>query len=269
MPELPEVETIVRDLRPILVGQAITGVDIHCKSSIATPGIDEFSAGLVGQRILGVDRRGKFIILHLERGDLLIHLRMTGRLLVMPGDQVSDCRYLRVVLALGQQRLLFADMRKFGRLYMVANAAEVLGKLGPEPLAGDFTVDGLAARLCKRRAPIKSLLLDQRILAGVGNIYADEALHAACIAPQRQACTLTRHEVTALHSAIRDELHRGIRNRGTTLSDYRDAAGREGEHRQCLRVYGRAGELCQRCGSAIVRVRIGGRSSFHCPRCQR
>ena len=269
MPELPEVETIVRDLRQSLIGQTITGVEIYCERSIATPSPAEFRAGLLGQRILSVERRGKFIVLQLGQGYLLIHLRMTGQLLIVAAGEALSDRYLRVVLAFDGQRLLFRDVRKLGRLYLVAEASGVLGNLGPEPLGDDFTPEKLAECLGRRWGAIKSLLLDQSLLAGVGNIYADEALHSARIAPQRQACTLTREEVTALYRAIRSELQRGIRNRGTTLSNYRDAAGREGEHREHLRVYGRAGEPCPRCGSTIVRARIGGRSSFHCPHCQR
>ena len=269
MPELPEVETIVRDLRRWLVGRTITGAEIYWPRTIATPDVATFRAALLGQRIVGVDRRAKFIIIRLERGALLIHLRMTGQLLLAPADSEPDLCHLRVALTLDGQRLLFRDTRKFGRMCLVDDPEATLAGLGPEPLESSFTAEELGARLHERRGPIKSLLLDQRILAGLGNIYADEALYAAGIAPQRRACTLGRDEIAALHKAIREELERGIRNRGTTLSDYLDAEGRRGNHGEHLWVHGRAGQLCRRCGSAIVRSRVGGRSSYHCPGCQK
>lgn len=269
MPELPEVETVARDLRRLLCGQVIRDVQVYWERTIATPSPEEFRAGLLAQRIRGADRRGKFVVLHLGRGDLLVHMRMTGQLLVVPADTTPDCRYLRVALTLDGKRLLFNDMRKFGRMYLVPDAGVALGSLGPEPLEACFTDERLAACLRGRRGAIKPLLLQQDVVAGIGNIYADEALHAAGIAPQRQAHTLDRSEVAALHAGIRSELERGVGNRGTTLSDYRDAEGHEGEHREYLRVYGRAGRPCSRCGAEIVRCRVGGRSSFHCPRCQK
>ncbi|MDI7274375.1 MAG: DNA-formamidopyrimidine glycosylase, partial [Anaerolineae bacterium] len=269
VPELPEVETIVRDLRGLVLGQTIRGVEVYWERSIATPDPEQFAARLVGQHIRGVDRRGKYIVVRLQRGDLLVHLRMTGQLLVASEGQERECRHLRVALLLDGRRLLFNDTRKLGRLAWVPDAEAALASLGPEPLGDGFTVERLAAAAAKRRVAAKTLLLDQRVLAGVGNIYADEALFAAGVAPWRRACTLERDEVAALYAAIRAEMERAIRNRGTTLSDYRDAAGREGEHREALRVYGRAGRPCPRCGAAIERTLICARSSYHCPRCQR
>ena len=269
VPELPEVETVVRDLRQALVGQIVREVEIYWDGSVATPCPDEFRAGLRGQRVLDVQRRGKFIVVGLQRGHLLVHLRMTGQLLLTGAHETCQGRHLRIALTLDGKRLLFSDQRKFGRMYLVQDPAAVLAGLGPEPLEGGFTAERLARAAARRRVAIKSLLLDQRVLAGVGNIYADEALHAAGIAPQRQACTLDPAEVTRLHAAIRAELERAIGNRGTTLSDYRDANGQAGQHSAHLRVHGRAGEPCERCGCAVQRVRIGGRSSYYCPRCQR
>ncbi len=269
MPELPEVETVVRDLRHLLPGRTVRAVDIFWARTIATPGPDEFVARVCGQRITGVDRRGKFIVLHLERDELLVHLRMTGQLLVVPAGEEPDLRHLRVALTVDGQRLLFNDARKFGRLYLVREADGVLGQLGPEPLEACFTAERLAGCLRGRRGPIKSVLVNQKVLAGIGNIYADEVLHAARIAPQRPADSLSPAEIRALHAAIRNELERGIRHRGTTFSDYRDARGRPGEHLEHLRIYGRGGKRCRRCGGQVACVRIGGRSSYHCPRCQR
>lgn len=269
MPELPEVETVVRGLRQRITGRTITGVEVYWERAIATPCPSEFAAQLVGQRIRSVDRRGKFVVMGLEGADLLVHLRMTGQLLVVPAGQAHALRHVRVALALGDLLLIFNDARKFGRMALVPDARQWLAALGPEPLDPDFTAAALAARLQRRRLPIKSLLLDQRFLAGVGNIYADEVLHAACIAPTRPASSLSAAEAEALHAALQSELQRAIANRGTTLSDYRDAEGHSGAHQHTLRVYGREGKACPRCGGAIARMRLGGRSSYHCPRCQR
>ncbi len=268
MPELPEVETIVRGLRGVVVGKRIRRVEVHWARSIAAPDPAEFVARLEGQRVLGLDRRGKYVVGRLEDGFLLAHLGMTGQLVVADAGEGDDCRYLRVALVLEGVRVHFSDVRKLGHLAWVPDAGVALGSLGPEPLSAGFTVEGLAAAAARRRVAIKALLLDQRVLAGVGNIYADEALHGAGIAPWRQACTLRLEEVDALWRAIRGELERAIGNRGTTLRDYRDSAGREGGHRKALRVYGRAGEPCVRCGTPIARMVICGRSSYHCPGCQ-
>jgi formamidopyrimidine-DNA glycosylase len=269
VPELPEVETIVCDLRLLLTGETIGAVDILWERTIGAPAPAEFAAQLVGQRIGSVDRRGKFVVLHLEQGDLLVHLRMTGQLLVTAADEEPDRRHLRVALQLGNRRLLFVDTRKFGRMYLVQDASSILGDLGVEPLDASFTSGYLAGCLQGRRAPIKSLLLNQRLVAGIGNIYADEVLFAAGVSPSRRACTLGQAEVEALHLAIGRELRRGIRNRGTTISDYRDANGCPGEHHEFLQAYGRSGQPCLRCGAEIVRSRVGGRSSYYCPCCQR
>lgn len=269
MPELPEVETVVRDLRQTVVGQTITGVHIYWERSIATPTAGEFRAELLGQRIEGADRRGKFIILHLTSGDLLIHLRMTGRLYVAAREGHTDQQHLRVALDLSDSRLLFVDMRKFGRLYRVPDAATVLRSLGVEPLDAEFTPEYLRRVLSRRRSPIKAALLDQRLVAGIGNIYADEALYSARLAPDRPASSLTAGEAEALQRAIQHELERAIQDRGTTFSDYRDGRGRAGEHRRHLHVYGRIGQPCRRCGAPIERMRIAGRGSYHCPCCQK
>lgn len=269
MPELPEVETVVRGLRERLVDRTITGVEVFWERCISTPGLDEFKARVNGQRIRAVNRRGKFVVIGLEGSDLLVHLRMTGQLLIKSVDEAHTLRHVRAILTLGDMRLLFNDARKFGRLALVPDAAEWLARLGPEPLDPRLDVAVLAERLRHRRLPIKALLLDQEFLAGVGNIYADETLHAACIAPQRPACTLSQGEVEALYAALRSELQQAIEDRGTTLSDYRDPDGQSGAHQRALHVYGREGEPCPRCGCSIMRTRLRGRSSYYCPGCQK
>ncbi|MDA8218042.1 MAG: DNA-formamidopyrimidine glycosylase [Dehalococcoidales bacterium] len=271
MPELPEVETIVAGLRPLVGGRCISDTEIHWSGSVGGMDPAVFRDRLVGQCIARMTRRGKFILLYLDGGDvLLVHLRMTGRLLLRPREAEAD-PYTRVIIGLeGNEELRLADLRKFARLVVVSQGEEeaVLAKLGPEPLSEDFTVEHLANSLGKRKAPIKTLLLDQTVLAGLGNIYADEALYLAGLHPLRRADSLSVEEWQRLHEAIRRTLEEGIRNRGTTFSQYRDGEGRPGGHQHCLNVYRRTGEACPRCGGPIERLVIGGRSSHFCPRCQ-
>jgi len=270
MPELPEVETIARGLREPLVGRQFTGVRIGWENLVARPTVKEFVRGLVGQRILGVKRRGKYLIFALSGGkSLIIHLRMTGRLLIKnPDDELDKHAHLIFELDDGQE-LRFNNVRKLGRVYLVDDEDEIVGKLGPEPLDDDFTPAGFAALLSGRRGRIKPLLLNQRFMAGVGNIYADEALFAARIHPERRADALTTEDIERLYGAIRRVLHQGIENRGTTLSDYLDAEGREGRNQEYLRVFRRTGQHCPRCGVPIERTVVGGRGTYFCPRCQR
>jgi formamidopyrimidine-DNA glycosylase len=269
MPELPEVETIVRGLRKPLVGRRFTGVRIGWENLVATPGVEEFARGLIGQRILDVRRRGKYLVFALSSGrSLIIHLRMTGRLLLKDGGAKLD-KHDHLIFELDDGReLRFNEMRKLGRVYLVDNDDEVVGELGPEPLDGDFTLADFAVLLSTRRGKIKSLLLNQRFIAGVGNIYADEALFAASIHPERRADTLTSEEVERLYHAIRQVLRQGIENRGTTLTAYRDAEGREGSNQEHLRVFRRTGQPCPRCGTPIERTVVGGRGTYFCPKCQ-
>ena len=269
MPELPEVETIVRGLREPLVGRRFTGLRIGWENLIARPTAEEFKRRLVGQEILGVKRRGKYLVLALSSGESLIfHLRMTGRLLIKdPNDELDKHDHLVFELDNGRE-LRFNNMRKLGRVYLVDDKDEIVGRLGPEPLDDDFSPADLAALLSGRRGVIKPLLLNQQLVAGIGNIYADEALFAARIHPQRQADTLTAGEIEHLYHAIRQVLTRGIQNRGTTFSTYRDANGREGRNQEYLRVFRRAGQPCPRCGTPIERTVVGGRGTYFCPKCQ-
>ncbi len=278
MPELPEVETIVRGLREPLVGRQFTGVRVGWEKLIARPrpelaegpSAEEFKRGLVGQRILGVKRRGKYLIFVLSGGGSLIaHLRMTGRLLIKSrGDELDKHDHLIFELDDGRE-LRFNNVRKLGRVYLVDDENKIVGKLGPEPLDDDFTPADFAALLSARRGMIKSLLLNQRFMAGVGNIYADEALFAACIHPERRADTLTVEEIEHLYGAIRQVLRQGIENGGTTLSAYRDAEGREGRNQEYLQVSRNTGQPCPRCGTPIKRTVVGGRGTYFCPRCQK
>jgi formamidopyrimidine-DNA glycosylase len=271
MPELPEVETVARGLRTSLVGRTIVGVEVRWPRSVVPPDPAAFAQRLTDRTIAGVGRRGKWVVIALNGGDkLLVHLRMSGRLVLEP-EACLDDRHLRVSLFLDDgQRLRFSDPRKFGRMVLTPDPQEVLGDLGPEPLGDDLTPERLGEMLARRRGRIKPLLLNQRFIAGLGNIYADEALWRAGVHPLRQAGTLNPAEVRRLHRAIRSVLQAAIASGGTTLPDrtYQQADGRAGEFAGRLAVYGRAGQPCSRCGATVERIRVGQRGTHFCPRCQ-
>jgi formamidopyrimidine-DNA glycosylase len=267
MPELPEVETIARQLKDLIVGRRVAGFESMWHRVTEPLPAKHFATRLLGREITGVGRRGKFVVLELDGGEaLIVSLRMTGRLLFTDGAL-----------------LRFADTRKFGRMAIVDRAELVengarprrVGEplhrvLGIEPLTSRFTTRWLQGLLARRgRAAIKPLLLDQRAIAGIGNIYAIEALWRARIHPLRAAGSLRPDEVARLREAIRFVLRKGIRFGGASRRDYRDARGGEGRMQQEFKVYDRAGEPCPRCGRAIVRTVVGGRGTFHCPHCQR
>jgi formamidopyrimidine-DNA glycosylase len=272
MPELPEVETIVRGLRPLLVGRTIRAL-IHADwpATLAGWPPDSFAAAVADTPIAAVERRAKYILIHLDDGQVLaVHLRMTGALVHYPAPQPPG-KATRLIFALADgSQLHFADARKFGRVQLLAAAAVpgFLGALGPEPLPDDFTLDRFRAQLAGRRGALKPALLDQRLLAGLGNIYADEALYRSRLHPQRAIPTLTEDDTARLYEAVRFVLAQGIANRGTTISDYRDARGEAGSNQAALYAYGRTGDPCDRCGTPITRIVVGGRGTHFCPRCQ-
>jgi formamidopyrimidine-DNA glycosylase len=270
MPEMPEVETIKRDLWPRLVGRTITGVTVGWEGCVDRPSVRGFCDQVTGRRIENVGRRGKFLVLSLS-GDrtLLVHLRMTGSLRIEdPADPWETHARLAFRLDNGEE-LRFVNVRKFGRIYLVNDPAEVLGDLGPEPLADEFTVDAFRALLANRRGMIKPLLLDQRFIAGLGNIYVDEALFRARIHPRRIARSLTSEEVSGLYDAIQEVLREAIADQGTSRSDYVRPDGTEGTHQDRLLVSGKVGEPCPCCGTEIERLVVGGRGTYVCPHCQR
>ena len=271
MPELPEVETVARGLDRHLSGASVSAVDVRWERSIQAPEPPVFARRLAGQTIQSVRRRGKWVVIHLDNGDVLLaHLRMTGQLFLEPGES-PEGDYTRVLFSLDDGRQLrFADMRKFGRLILTADAEAVLRDLGPEPLAASFTAERFQSMLSGRHGRIKSLLLDQRFVAGLGNIYVNEALWEARIHPLRPASSLCPAEARRLHGAIRSVLRAAIRQGGTTLSNgnFRQADGAAGRYASRLRVYGCEGEPCGCCGSAVERVRVGQRGTFICPDCQ-
>jgi formamidopyrimidine-DNA glycosylase len=270
MPELPEVETVARGLHPELSGRSIIAAAADWPRTIVYPPIDEFLARVAGRSIQSVGRRGKYVIIRLDQGHLLIHLKMSGRLQVTPSDDPLD-KHTHTIFDLDDGRQLrFHDVRKFGRVYLVDTPETVTSKLGPEPLADELTLDAFRELLAPRSGRLKSLLLNQAFLAGLGNIYADEALFVARLHPLRKADTLTLDEEEALYGAIRLVLARAIAGRGTTLDDqgYRDASGQAGSFQEQIAVYGRTGAPCATCRNPIERIVVGGRSTHFCPRCQ-
>ena len=270
MPELPEVETVARGLVGPLVGQTFTGATVRWPRTIAFPSVAQFEKQIVGRRIASVSRRGKFVVVNLDQGALLIHLKMSGRLQVEPSGKPLD-KHAHTVFDLDNgQQLCFHDVRKFGRVYLVSDPTQITGGLGPEPLAADFAVDDFRRLLARRKGRLKSLLLNQEFLAGLGNIYADESLFAAGLHPLRKADSLTQEEQARLYQAIRAVLGRAVEGRGTTLDDggFLDARGEAGTYQDQVTVYGRTGKPCLVCGSAIERTVLGGKSTHYCPRCQ-
>jgi formamidopyrimidine-DNA glycosylase len=274
MPELPEVETIARELRPQVLGRTILDAHADWARTIAHPleDIQRFRADVRGKRITEVWRRGKFVILDLARDDkpwgaCLIHLRMSGRLHLEP---LGQRKHLRVRFDLSDgKRLYFYNMRKFGRVWLVRDPETVLGELGPEPLDGSFTPQLFGSLLSTRRGMIKPLLLDQRFVSGLGNIYVDESLFQAGLHPKRTADTLQQADVTRLHAAIRFTLEQAIAHHGTTFDGvFVRPQGQEGRQQEGLKVYGQTNLPCVQCGTPIERIVVGGRGTHFCPNCQ-
>ena len=268
MPELPEVETVRRTIAPHVVGRRILAVDVR-EPRLRRPIAPDLARRLAGRRIAAVERRGKYLLL--EVGDGLrwvVHLGMSGRFLV--GKPPADLPHVHVVIDLeGGRGLYFRDPRRFGLMLLSRDDAD-LGEIGVEPLGDEFTGEFLWNETRRHRRPtVKSLLMDQRRIAGVGNIYANEALFFAGVRPTRRAGKITRAEADRIAAAVRAVLERAIASRGSSLLDYRDADGNEGEFQRSLRVYERAGEACRRCGSEIQRRVIVGRGTFFCATCQR
>ena len=268
MPELPEVETVRRSLTPLVKGRLL-------QKAVADPS-PRFAQALEaeGRTVLEVGRRGKYLILSLDADkELILHLGMTGIIQVRPlGEEILSRSHLRASWTLPDGSVLeFRDARKFGRVSLVESGSYgsllTLSLMGPEPLEDEFTPNGFHRALLQGSMGVKALLLGQRVVAGVGNIYADEALWLAGIHPE--AKHLTRKQAHALHEAIRSVLLSGIHRRGTTLRDYRTVEGQSGENQHHLRCYGRSGLPCQRCGGVLVKSVVAGRGTTHCPSCQK
>jgi formamidopyrimidine-DNA glycosylase len=274
MPELPEVETIVADLRPHLADRTIVSCDLLFPTIVRHPEPEVFIDSVAGLRITALRRRGKYILIDLEDDlVLVVHLGMTGQLrLFKPNAPLSSHTHAVFALDDGLQ-LRYRDPRRFGRLLLGTEesllAARKMPRLGPEPIDPEFAAEELYRRLRKRRTALKAFLLDQAAVAGVGNIYADESLHRARLRPDRLAGSLSRKSARRLHESLRDSLLVAIANRGSSVDTYRDAWGEIGGQQEKLLVYGRAGEPCFTCGRPLALIRIAGRSTVFCRRCQR
>src|SRR5215468_343120 len=273
MPEPPEVETVRRQLEPVLVGRGFERVRIDDPRLVRPYEPAEVAAELEGERVAAVERRGKYLVVRFESGRvLLIHLRMTGSLLIAGSGSLTDDPHRRAVVRLDDgSDVAYRDVRRFGTwLLLEPGEAEpyLAARVGDEPLDTLFTAARLGERLAARRTSLKAALLDQRTLAGMGNIYVDEALWRARLNPLRPAGSLDRDEVGRLARGVRDALRAGIARQGSTLRDYRLPDGSGGSMQEEFRVYGRGGEPCERCGTPIARTHAGGRTTWFCPTCQ-
>ncbi|MEZ4503766.1 MAG: bifunctional DNA-formamidopyrimidine glycosylase/DNA-(apurinic or apyrimidinic site) lyase [Dehalococcoidia bacterium] len=272
MPELPEVETIRRDLTPLLVGRRIEAIRIHSGGErlAITHAPRALEAELAGRRVEAIGRHGKYLQLRLDDGRTwVIHLRMTGALVHAPIEAPTG-RFERARIDLDDATSLrFNDLRKFGTWHLVEDPIEAMTRSGPDALSPEFTSAWLRDRLKGRSTTVKAALLDQHVAAGVGNIYADEALWRAGIDPRTEAGRLGPRRVARLHGAVVDALEASIADRGSSFSDYRDGLGAEGLHTVHVHVFRRDGLPCHRCATTIVKQRVAGRGTHFCPRCQR
>ena len=269
MPELPEVETIKNELLPYVVGCMISGVTLFWERILRQLSLEEFHSRINGQKIIGLSRRGKYLILSLSSGDLLvIHLKMSGSLLIGK-DSSEPPKYTRAVIRLDNGiSIFFCDPRKFGTMQLIKDRDSIFGKLGPEPLEADFTSGLLFKCLTKRKVPIKAVLLDQSFIAGIGNMYADEALFLSGIHPLRLTSSLSSNEVERLHSAIQQVLRLGIDNKGASIANYLRPDGKSGTAQFQFKVAHGRGKNCPFCGIPLKRIIVRNRSTYFCHKCQ-
>ena len=271
MPELPEVETIKEDLRKLVIGARIEEARVLDRALVEGMAPEEFARRLAGTTMTGARRRAKHLILQLDSGDSLVfQLKIGGQLLLVPPVEEPTTALMLVLDLDGDRRLFLRDQTGFTRARLL-NAEELearLSSLGPEPLEEGFGVEYLRETLSSRRAQIKSLLLDQKVISGIGNIYADEILYDARLHPRRKANTLSEDEWKALYDAIIDNLRAGVEHRGTTVRLYKDVLNHAGEHQNYLRVFEKHGKPCPECGGEVVREKVAGRPTHFCPSCQ-
>jgi len=269
MPELPEVETVKNELLPYIAGRCVTGVTLFWEGIVRQPSAREFCSRLIGQRITGIARYGKYLVVGLSSDDLLIiHLKMTGSLIIGQ-DSSEPPKHTRAIIHLDKDTdIFFRDPRKFGLMRLAKDKDSIVGKLGPEPLEADFTPQLLAQRLAKRKAPIKALLCDQGFIAGIGNMYADEALFAAKIHPLRLGESLSQDEIERLHGAIRRILWSAIGNKGASTDTYFRPDGTRGTAHFEFKVAHGRGKSCPNCGTPIERIVVRNRGTYFCPECQ-
>lgn len=277
MPELPEVESVVQGLNQMILGEKIKTVEVRWPRIIESPAVDKFKNKLEEQVIEEVRRRGKFILFYLTDDVLISHLRMEGKYQVVhPETEVTDpfdIKHTHVIFHLESgKELRYLDVRKFGRMSLVPKGQEFqhksLAKLGPEPVAEEFKLTEMQEFLKRRTKAIKGVLLDQHIVVGIGNIYADEILYEAKIHPTRPANSLTNTEEEILHEAIISILAKAVQKGGTTIRSYENAFGENGNYQEYLKVYGKTGENCSRCGTTIEKIKVAGRGTHFCPSCQ-
>jgi formamidopyrimidine-DNA glycosylase len=262
MPELPEVETVVRSLRPAIVGRRILNAELTGQR-VLIGSARKIANALVGKKIVAVERYGKFIAIRLDRGYLVVHLGMTGRLLI----DGALSKWTHAIFTLDRGVLLYEDPRQFGRIEYGDVLPARVAALGPEPL--EVTLDEFTRLLKLRRSPVKAVLLNQAVVRGVGNIYADEALFRAGVHPKRLAASLRAERAERIYLAMREVLTEAIESRGSSVSNYVDAEGRQGGFQAEHRVYQRTGEPCVNCGAPIRRIIVGQRSTHYCGRCQK
>lgn len=262
------------DLRPHLFGRTITRCELSFPTIVRYPEPEEFVGALAGMRIEWVSRRGKYIFVGLQDElVLVVHLGMTGQLRIVDAAAPVEKHTHAIFFLDDGRQLRYRDPRRFGRLLLGTEqelvASKKMPRLGPEPIDPDFAAEELYRRLRKRRAPLKAVLLDQSAIAGVGNIYADESLHRARLRPSRRASSVSKQSARRLHESLRESLQAAIANRGSSVDTYRDAWGEMGGQQEKLLVYGRAGEPCFTCGRPLSAIRIAGRTTVFCRRCQR
>lgn len=273
MPELPEVETVRRTLTPVVVNKFITACKIMYPRVLPLNSVSQFSADIVDQQINAIKRRGKYLIFKLDTSEMIIHLRMTGQLIFNPDKATPLAKHTSAILSFGDDsELRFVDQRKFGTIYLIrANQHQLikgLYSLGPEPLTAEFTFERFSQQINFKRS-IKAILLDQKRIAGLGNIYSDEALFRAKIHPARLGISLTQAEIKALYKAINQVLQEAINCHGTTIRDYRTGSGDVGRFQNKLQVYHQTGLTCPVCNTPIEKTKVVGRTSHFCPQCQR
>ena len=273
MPEMPELETIKRSLEPHIQGKRIKNINLLLSRQIKHPTPGEFVNRLLFRVIDRLERRGKYLILHMDNQiSLVFHLRMTGQVCYCPPG-APEQKHARIVFHLNDGgSLVYADSRTLGTIYAMKpnelNQIKGLAELGPEPLSAEFTMEYLEKVCAGRQGAIKSFLLDQSVIAGLGNIYVDEALFLAGIHPIRTPASVTADELTRLYESINKVIADGINDGGTTFRDYRDGNGDKGSHQDNLFAYGRDGQPCRKCGTIMQKIRVGGRGTHFCPQCQ-
>lgn len=274
MPELPEVETVRRGLQKLILGATITAIDVYWEKIIASEGtVQQFRQALMGEQLQSMERRGKYLIFRFDKVAMISHLRMEGKYLVTRSDEPLN-KHIHVVFQLADGRQLrYQDVRKFGRMSVVdlQELPQTLSalKLGPEPTVEEFSLEQFRQQLQKRHQVIKPLLLSQKVVAGVGNIYADEILFRSRILPTRWSDELTDMEVRVLHQYIIEVLAEAVAAGGSTIRSYKNSLGEPGYFQQSLLVYGRKGEPCHNCGQPIEKMKLAQRGTHYCPHCQK